>query len=174
MTISETTTWPELEPSNYLTSDYFEKNEEKALTVKEVKLEKVLNPKINKSEDKLVAYWEEDLPPMILGAKKTRRALTEVTGTNRPAKWTGARVLVYFDPDVKFGKEKVGGLRVRNYPPKDAKQEPAANQVSCSVCNQYITHADPEIQAATVTKSIEQFGAPVCISCWNKKKAGEA
>jgi hypothetical protein len=29
--------------------------------------------------------------------------------------WTGQKVVVYFDPDVEFGGEAVGGLRIRQH-----------------------------------------------------------
>lgn len=170
--MTKETIWRDYIPANYLTEDYFEQDQDRILTIKSVGTEDVENPKIKKKEEKMVVHFEEDVPPMIFN-KTNSKAVQRVTGTPKVAEWIGVRILVYFDPDVKFGKEKVGGLRVRNYPPKDAKQEPATNQVSCSICHQYITHADPKIQAATVAKSIEEFGAPVCISCWNKKKAGE-
>ncbi len=39
--------------------------------------------------------------------------IEEITGQDDSEKWGGAKIVVYVDPSIMFGKKKVGGLRVR-------------------------------------------------------------
>ena len=168
------TIWRDFIPSNFLTEDYFEAGKDRVFTIKAVTNEIVENPKIRDKEtkqtlkeEKMVVHFDEDVPPMIFN-KTNSRAVQRVTGTPKVSAWIGVQILVYFDPDVKFGKEKVGGLRVRPYPPKE--QKPATNATKCSICNQYITAAGAATPEIIAEKSIAEFGEPICLKCWNKKK----
>jgi hypothetical protein len=59
-----------------------------------------------------VLYIKEDERGLPLN--KTRyRELSEIFGTPNTDKWIGGRIEVFFDPDVKFGGRKVGGIAVR-------------------------------------------------------------
>lgn len=53
----------------------------------------------------------EKLKPMILNATNSKM-LAKITGTPFIEEWGGTRITVYVDPNVKFGRETVEGLRV--------------------------------------------------------------
>lgn len=53
----------------------------------------------------------EKLKPMILNATNSK-VMKNLTGTPFIEEWTNVRVMVYVDPNVKFGKESVEGLRI--------------------------------------------------------------
>ena len=40
-------------------------------------------------------------------------ALAEITGTDDYEKWSDIPIQLYVDPDVTFGKKRVGGIRIR-------------------------------------------------------------
>ena len=56
--------------------------------------------------------------------KTNLRVLVKVWGP-KPAAWVGKVVQVYFDPEVMFGAEKTGGLRVRAGVPRLVAPKPA-------------------------------------------------
>lgn len=53
----------------------------------------------------------EKLKPMILNATNSK-TMKMLTGTPFIEDWQGVQVTVYVDPNVKFGKESVEGLRI--------------------------------------------------------------
>jgi hypothetical protein len=52
------------------------------------------------------------LKPMILNATNSK-TLDKITGTPFIEGWSGARITIYVDANVKFGRDTVEGLRVR-------------------------------------------------------------
>jgi hypothetical protein len=58
----------------------------------------------------------EKLKPMILNATNSKQ-MKNLTGTPFIEEWNNVRVTVYVDPNVKFGKESVEGLRISSKPP---------------------------------------------------------
>lgn len=62
----------------------------------------------------------EALKPMILNATNSK-AMKGLTGSPFIDDWTGVRVTVYVDPNVKFGKENVEGLRINTRAPAEVK-----------------------------------------------------
>lgn len=48
----------------------------------------------------------------LITAKCVQNELARRSGTNKPNEWAGLRLTIYSDPDVRFGKEKVGGIRI--------------------------------------------------------------
>lgn len=58
----------------------------------------------------------EKLKPMILNATNSKM-LRNLTGTPFIEEWVNFRVTVYVEPNVKFGKESVEGLRISSKAP---------------------------------------------------------
>lgn len=58
----------------------------------------------------------EKLKPMILNATNSKQ-MKNLTGTPFIEEWVNVRVTVYVDPNVKFGKESVEGLRISSKAP---------------------------------------------------------
>ncbi|WP_338506974.1 hypothetical protein VRB95_08400 [Erwinia aphidicola] len=88
-----------------------------ALTISRVTLE---GDKTKKTKDVFnTAYFEErelrpgeKLKPMILNATNSK-ALKNISGSPFIDDWSGVKVTVYVDANVRFGKESVEGLRIR-------------------------------------------------------------
>lgn len=59
-----------------------------------------------------------------------------------PARWIGASVGIYVDPDVVFGGKKTGGIRLRVMEPFQAKPVPAAK--SKPVSKPVVTEEAPQ------------------------------
>jgi hypothetical protein len=80
------------------------------VTIKSLKTEMVQNLKTFKDEEKKVLYFEEFSIGMILGAKINRVKLMQKC---EGKEMKGAKVTIYRDPSVKFGKQTIGAIRVR-------------------------------------------------------------
>jgi hypothetical protein len=64
------------------------------------------------TETRLVLYFDELKKGLVLNTANAE-ALAEISGTDDYGKWSDIPVQVYADPDVTFGKKKVGGIRIR-------------------------------------------------------------
>lgn len=79
--------------------------------------------KTKKTKDKFNTAWfaeqelrpGEKLKPMILNATNSKTIKT-ITGSPFIDDWQNVQVTVYVDPNVKFGKEIMEGLRIRPMP----------------------------------------------------------
>jgi hypothetical protein len=70
---------------------------------------------------KFVLHFEDIDKPMVLNATN-KNELVKRLGRN-PAKWIGALVGIFVDPEVEFGGKTVGGLRLRVLGSATAKPE---------------------------------------------------
>jgi hypothetical protein len=80
-----------------------------------VKEEQVTAP--NKpTKTKLVAYFDGQAKGLVLN-KTNADTLLDITETDEYEKWKDIPVHLYVDPDVKYGSEKKGGIRLRKSAP---------------------------------------------------------
>jgi hypothetical protein len=63
----------------------------------------------------------EALKPMILNAGNSK-TMKRLTGSPFIDDWNGVRVTIYVDPNVKFGRETVEGLRINPRAPEEQKK----------------------------------------------------
>jgi hypothetical protein len=64
------------------------------------------------TETRLVLYFDGLKKGLVLNTANAE-ALAEITGTDDYEKWSDIPIQLYADPDVTFGKKKVGGIRIR-------------------------------------------------------------
>src|SRR5215469_5197354 len=67
-------------------------------------------------ETRMVLYFDGLKKGLVLNTANGD-ALLEMTGTEDTEKWSDLPVQLYTDPDVTFGKKKVGGIRIRKPAP---------------------------------------------------------
>lgn len=120
MTTTDKTHYRKAFDSPYLSSaDIVEPT---VLTVKHVRLEP---DRTKKTKDKFnTAHFVEReirpgeaLKPMILNATNSK-TMKGLTGSAFIDDWVNVSITVYVDPNVKFGKESVEGLRINPLPPQ--------------------------------------------------------
>lgn len=98
------------------------------LTVKHVKLE-IDKSKRSKESFNTVHFVEgfiregEKLKPMILNATNNETLRSLAGGSKFIDDWKNIPITVYVDPNVKFGRETVEGLRISPQPPATKKPE---------------------------------------------------
>lgn len=92
------------------------------VTIKHAEIETIKSDDGN--EDKAVLYFERDrLKPMILNSGNWQ-TIEDAYGVDTDD-WIGKSIEVYVDPNVMFGKKKVGGVRVRLPSPSPTSSAPA-------------------------------------------------
>ena len=99
--------------STYFGAQDFESLKDKIIvTIKERgDEEEVMNTKTMKKEKKGVLYFYEDVKPFICNVTNGK-TLKEAFGEDAD-NWIGKKIELYYDPKVKFGRDTVGGVRVK-------------------------------------------------------------
>lgn len=139
--------WRNLTDLSHLRAECFAPGEKKVLTIKEIKRE-TLTDQSGKMEEKPVAYFKEDVLPMVLNVTNCKM-IEKIYGTGNIYEWIDKKI------QVGATKTKVAGvtvpcLRIENVIPKSV--EP---QYRCSVCGK-------EISKDIYEKSIKHYGKAYC------------
>lgn len=93
---------------NYLKSQDI-KSETK-VTIKEVKVESL--GRGAEAKDKLVVYFDGFEKGLALN-KVNSEAIADVANSREIESWKGVEVSLYVDPNVQFGGQRVGGIRIK-------------------------------------------------------------
>lgn len=109
----------EMTPSKYLKQADVEPA--KLVTIKGV--EKVTFEEKGETKKKWALHFRELDKPLLLNKTNINRTV-KATGTDDVDEWNGRKVVLYFDPDVEFGGDVVGGIRIRAPKPGAAAPEP--------------------------------------------------
>lgn len=117
-----------------------------------------------KTEEEVVAHFSDGNKPLILN-KTNMKTIQKIYKTPYIEDWKGRKIQIYYDPTVKFGRDTVGGLRIRPV-------IPAQQNVSliCADCGQAITAAFGK-DAEWVSKYTHQnYGKELCAACAQRLK----
>ena len=107
------------------------------------------------SKEELLIYFEELDKPMILHAKTNFKGLEAATGTPFIEKWSGKKVCVYVEKDVKAFGTTTDALRIKSVPKR-----------ICDVCGKII---EEHIYQGAMLK----YGKAVCSKeCLDKMSGG--
>lgn len=134
------------------------------LTIAGVVQEDVTDPTTHKAKKKVCLTFMETEKKMVLNATNREIIARDLLKTYDYTKWPGNKVQLYKDPKVRFGRDEVGGLRVRKTRPETAVQ------VFCEECGQEIKASNgmtPE-QIAAYTK--KKYNRALCPACAAKAK----
>ncbi len=73
-------------------------------------------------DEKWTMQFDEFEKPMVLNSTNIKLA-EKALGSDETDDWIGKKIIVYNDPNVSFGKELVGGIRIKAYrkaaPPRE-------------------------------------------------------
>lgn len=81
------------------------------LVIKGIAQEELQLPGRSAKEQKIVLAFEKAKKRLVLN--KTNAAAIKTHWGKWTKEWRGKSVTLYFDPTVKFGRETVGGVRIR-------------------------------------------------------------
>lgn len=152
------THWRTLTDLDHLRAECFAPKEKKVLTIKDVKREK-LTASNGQVEEKPVAYFEENILPMVLNVTNCKM-IEKLYGTGNVYDWKGKKIQV-FATKTKVAGEMVPCLRIEDI-------IPTSNEVQyiCSVCGK-------PISKAIYDQSIAKYGKPYCSKeCLDKDTKG--
>ena len=156
--------WRNEFPSNYIGSQHFLDGKDKILTIKKVQPED-LTTTDGSVKHCIVCYWVEDQLPMILN-KTNARQISKLLKENDYTKWSGKKIQIYVDHNVKAFGDITDGLRIRKKLPDDAK-------VPCEECGQFIQPAFNMSVAQLAAYTKKKYGKTLCAECAKAKKEEE-
>lgn len=155
--------WKNLVNPNYLGAYSLAPGEDIILTIKNICQEEVTGPN-NKKEVCVVAHFEEKQKPMILN-KTNMKVITKLYKTPYIQDWSGKKIRIYAT-EVKFGKELVDALRIREIIPIIESD----TDIICVDCNNIIM-AFGKMKASMVAAHTEKtYNRKLCIECAKKLK----
>jgi len=97
--------------NKFFKADDFKESGSRTMTIKKIAIEEVGGGEGRPKEQKPVLYFEEDDRGVTLN--KTRNdSCVEIFGSKDSDKWIGGKVQLVFDPNVKFGSKKIGGIAI--------------------------------------------------------------
>ena len=153
------THWKALHNPDYLGVYALTPGQDLIATIKTVKEEIVIGAN-GKKEDCMVMYFAENsLKPMIVNATNCKM-ITKLLKTPYVEEWSGCKIQIYADLNIKFGSEIVEGLRIRAFLPKIV-----GNDIKCTDCGELIKafgNMNAQQMAAYTQKN---YGKPLCDKC---------
>ena len=117
----EKTHWKKAFNSEYIGAADLQDYKDIILTIKEVRLEQTRGTK--EKEMKNVAYFVENMKPMILNATNCKAVRKLAGGSNFINDWQNIRVQVYVEQGVKAFGEVTDALRIRSTPPPPPQEQ---------------------------------------------------
>lgn len=156
------THWKKLTNPNYLGAYAFDEGKDMILTVASVGNELVTGDG-GRKEECTVCHFAENVKPMILN-KTNMKAIQKALGTPYIEEWAGCRIQIYADPNVKFGKEITGGVRVRSY-------APPAQKILCQSCGGEIQPRGKSTAQQIAAYTAQKYGQALCAACATRAAA---
>lgn len=155
------THWKKLTNPNYLGVYALEDKKDIIVTIKSVKREMVTGEG-GKKEECTVAYFTENVKPMILNATNSK-TITKIYGTPYIEEWTNKKIQIYADM-VSVKGEMVEALRIRAYEPKTVQAK------KCSDCSTEIKGFEKFSAEQVANSSLNKYGKYLCKECAVKAK----
>lgn len=159
------THWKKLHNPDYLGVYALEVGKDLIATINSVANEIVQGVDGKKEECIVVHFKEPTVKPMILNATNAKM-ITKLLKSPYIERWAGARIQIYADYNIRFGKETVEGLRIR-------PELPAPDKPICAECGNDITAAGRMTAIMTAEYTQRKYGKPLCAACATKHKAAE-
>lgn len=153
------THWKKLMDKTYIGDWTFEgHSQDLVVTIARVVQEEVFEPNSNTKTKEVIIYFKE-IPEKLVCNTTNAKRIESICGTGLVEDWVGHRIALYFDKTVKFGREQVGGVRVRTTAPSAPK---------CMQCGNEIV-ANSGMTAEKVAEyTSRKYGMPLCADCATK------
>ena len=151
------TPWKKLQNKDYLGECDFMPGEEKTVTIESITTSEITGDG-GKVSEKPVMKFAEKIKPLIVNTTNFK-TLQKLFSSKYIEDWIGKRIILYGDPTVTFGKQLVGGVRIKKELPKGIRA------AACSECGQIIKATDEFTAAQIIKAGINRYGKPMCMDC---------
>lgn len=155
------THWKKWYNPNYLGVYAFQPGEEKTVTIREIKQELVQNQ--NGKEECTVAYFEEDVKPLILN-KTNCKSIAKVWGTPYLEDWPGKKITLKVKKISAFG-EMTDAVRV-------SSERPTDEVILCEKCGKPISASSGRSPRAIAEATRNKYGKALCLVCVKEENNG--
>lgn len=161
------THWKKLYNPNYFGAWCFEPGKDMILTVDHVAQESVSDEKGRKEQCMVVYFRERGAKPMICN-KTNSKSLEKLTNSPYIEDWAGVKVQLYVDHNVRFGSDRVDGVRIR----KQVTLKDEAPPVLCEECGKAVVETEVDGKTFTaaqiVSSGMKKYGKRLCMECYRK------
>lgn len=164
--MSETKThWKKAYNPNYFGSWCFEPGKDMVLTIAGVAQEPVSDEK-GRSELCMVIRWKETGAKPMICNKTNAKSIEKLVGSPYIEDWVGHRLQLYVDHDVRFGREKVDGVRIRPRVTMASGPSP----ILCEECGKTVQGVGNYTAQQVAATNKARYGVVLCAECSTKRK----
>lgn len=162
--------------SEYIGVEDIEPNSEPVLTIAAL-YNGMITLARGKEKHDVITFTEETVPgsikqvrPLVVNATN-RKMLRKLFKATTADALVGKKIKLYIDPTVRNPStgEKEGGIRIRDYIPKDTKV--AAKVYKCESCGKEITGVGTYSAEDVAKMNKNRYGKELCADCSKKLKA---
>lgn len=153
------THWKKLQDNNYVGEWMFDGTDtDIILTIKSVAREEVFLPEAGTTaKERIISFVE--IPQKLVCNTTNAKRISKVTGSEFIEDWVGKKIALYFDKTVKFGREVVGGIRVRPTAP---------HAPICTDCGKEIRPDSGMTAEKVAAYTKNKYGRELCPDCARK------
>jgi hypothetical protein len=153
--MSETKTpWKKLQNKDYLGECDFLPGEEKTVTIATIATNEITGTG-GEVSNKPVMRFVEQVKPLIVNTTNFKM-MQRLFQSRFIEDWIGKQVILYGDPSIKFGRDVVGGVRVKAELPHNH---------ACADCGQVIMGSGKFTAAQVVQATTSKYGRALCADC---------
>ncbi len=160
----EKTHWKKMTNPNYMGDYSIPQGGDLVATIEYVAQEKVVGIG-GKSEMEIVAHFSDGNKPLILN-KTNMKTIQKIYKTPYIEDWAGRAIQIYYDATIKFGRETVGGLRIRPFIPVQQKA-----LLKCADCGNEIKAAYGKDAKWVSQYTHKNYGKELCAECAARLKS---
>lgn len=158
------THWKKLTDPDYLGEHNMFNGEELTLTIAKAISEEVYNRQKGKSTKEGVLTFKETNKKLVLN-KTNSKMIARLYKSKAIEDWAGKRITLFYDTTVKFGRELVGGVRVRPIIPAPQKVT-----LKCGVCGEQVQGFEKFTAEQIAKHTYQKYGKELCSICAEKEK----
>lgn len=154
--------WKVLTNPDYLGAYSIPDGKEPIITIDYVARELVTGANGKKEECTVAHFKEEKVKPMILNHTNCK-AIQKAYKTPYIDEWSGRKIQLYVDHNVRFGGDTVDGLRIRPFVPK--KAVPPQKEYVCADCGCKIEDSAEKTASEIAQNTQDSYGKILCEKC---------
>lgn len=132
-------------------------------TIKKAERREVKDQNGNNETCLVIEFTDKDIKPMILNVTNSRM-LEKLFKSSYIEDWEGKTIRIGTEKVRAFG-EWHNALRIRNFIPK-----PKNTDIICSDCGGVVKGRGKATAQIVADNAVKEFGQPVCLDCWEKRK----